>query len=637
MEIGCEGIDFSAPDFASKVFWLVGDEGLSYVRDHIAPLREDAVIVALGYQTFLWAKTSELTVFVPPDFFSVSDLTVLSENAAIAALDIVLRASINPRWTTHEGHRIDLPGIDLELAEWWTFRATQIALIVRSLEQHLIAWNMAPAVTGWDPQQHSHSGLTELIHKYLQVLIDTRHIAGPSTQLLETKEQSKRWSINLLSIKVALVMLRDRLLPRNYSPRLHGVSEHDAIIVAVESDLSRKRNDFAEILASGLDVVFVPFSSKRAGNTKRAGQVGQRLGLPTLAAPIGNPIAAKVHSWLIRARLWSRTSSTLHTPFSADHAVTTVAGELANRWGVLTSEYSAWKRYWQTKSPRCVVVVRSTASSVLPALAAADIGIPLCTVPHGVIAREWPIFPEKSTSNTEIVHLTAFTLNQSEAKRGFVATPEGLILHEYPRTRGAKGSVAWAGYKKVFLVLVDHDNVLLNGLQDAEAQANFICSVARRHPNCLFVIKDHPSGPIVRLAFPKYVAPNLVFAGRDEDLHHAIDMSDGIVLLNYWGSAAVHAFLSEKPLVRLRVGRSLSGHYPIHTPAGMVGIIKEIHSATSMEELRDFVESVERCQGTQKWVSRPRGSLARTGPRLVELIRCTRESEEWTTWLMARY
>ncbi len=623
-------IDLQASEFSGKTFWFLTDAGIECAREEILESSSEVVIVALGYKVIHWAKLSRISVFVLADFFSAPELQELSINAALAARTVVDAASQKRHWKTHDGSAIGLPGIDLYLLKSWSFTAAQIGRLIKSLGGCGIKWEIAVAKNDWDPRQHSHDDLLGLMPRYLKAQINNGRLEGPRTTFDANTPFTFDGMSDRLSMKQRLVSVRHRY-QRFMSPILTQEQlQYDAVVVAVESDLSRKRQDFVSLLEAGMNIVFVPFSSRSAGRARKTKRFGENIGLPTAIAPTGFPRAARWHSFRLRTRLRRRLSPHVakDQQFSPLEGLGSVSDELAARWGVQLAEFNAWKRFWRATATSCAIVVRSTPPSALPALAAVEVGISICTLPHGLVETGWPVLPQKKSH--DVAHLTGFALSDDERERGFVESIEGVIQHEYPRTRGQKKIIDTKSYKKSVAFLVDHNNVLLNGIMGAQIQAQNICAAARCFPEYLFIIKDHPSGPLFQYAFEEIVPENVTLSVPDEDLHALLGCVDAVVLVNYWGSAGVHAFLCDKPLLRFQEPESLSGVYPIEAPKGMMGISSHISVATSISELNSFLNEIAEGRQTGDLSVRPRHLVSSSGRQLSELIELAKEKKSWS-------
>lgn len=287
------------------------------------------------------------------------------------------------------------------------------------------------------------------------------------------------------------------------------------------------------------------------------------------------------------------------------------------RWGNLLANHRAWRRNFRRLRPETVIVARSIPSTEVAALAATSLGVNVVSIPHGVVEVVWPA-TRKAVATGRIVHAMPVVLTALEESVGFRSCSSALVAYEYPRTKGQKAET-W-DLAPTVLVLVDHGNILHNGLRDGRQQAHFLESLAARCPGVTLALKDHPSRPIFASCLSQDAPSNLMVLHPAEDLHVALQNACGVILFNYWGSAAVHAIATDLPVARFAVGRGLSGG-PSEWEVGALAALREqIPVCRSLEQAQEFVQSVSSANAGTRWTHRPRELLAVNSPTLVELL-----------------
>lgn len=618
--------------------WFISDVSLREVQELLTP--ESDAVVALGYQVVHWARERGIEVYLPPDLLEFAQLSALRSSAELAVESLVSLIDLAQKRYRIGRLDLELVRVDTENLKFWSYEAVQVALVARALEDNGIAWNFPPSPTGWDPKLHTNPDFSSLTAIYLRTLIGSGHLAGPEAPLRLRSNQSAVGRRKPVPVKLRVRMVLGGLVRRTQKAlSSREESRLDAVVVAYDSDLSRKREQFADLLDAGLRVIFVPYSSRRAGNPRRTRRMGEHIGLPVAMAPTGSCLSARIRA--LRFRRFMRSGvideRSMHEPFSPTRSLESVAKHIGARWGVLGAERAAWRRYWRQVHPHCVVVVRSIDTWSIPAFAAADKRIAVCSVPHGVAESRSGAFLAPTPEFRRIIHLTPFVVSTQERERGYVSSSSEMTLHEYPRTQGDKGSLTRRAGKHIVLILVDHNNVMMNGLTDAREQARFVCDIARSLPTVTFAVKDHPSGPVFHHAFPENFPQNVVIADPAEDLHVAIARSSAIILLNYWGSAAVHSFASIKPLARVRLGRAFSGICPPVQPIAMQVIAEDILVLSTLSETMTFIDEIVHKNFSSELCERNRSKIATIGPSLQKVVEAAALEGGWERLLDAMW
>jgi hypothetical protein len=209
--------------------------------------------------------------------------------------------------------------------------------------------------------------------------------------------------------------------------------------------------------------------------------------------------------------------------------------------------------------PALVVTARDAISYQVPTEAAQLAGVPVITLPHGVV--EWS--PQGVLApRCGIVHVGGIR-NPTDESQAIQVCRDIMITHEYPRR------------VREFVQATPRTAVQILVLTEGYLGWNSPSVLARSHQRALqiiaeasaraavgteFMLKPHPADPDDEQALMlEGMRPGtkVVVLPREADTLAAIAASDLVVGLNYVGSAMVHAVMQGCPAIRISTSHAL--------------------------------------------------------------------------------
>jgi hypothetical protein len=202
--------------------------------------------------------------------------------------------------------------------------------------------------------------------------------------------------------------------------------------------------------------------------------------------------------------------------------------------------------------PRLVITARDALPYQVPTEAARIAGVPVITLPHGVI--EWSP-PERLEPRLGVIHVAGIK-NPTAPADALRICHDVLIQHEYPR-RVREFLDEASGDTTRVLVLTEGFGAL--EVRSHQRALKSILAAARiLGPAARIALKPHPADPHDEAALMQQdepPGPCVVSLPRETDVIAAIGASDLVIGVNYVGSALFHAVSAGTPVVRMTIPR----------------------------------------------------------------------------------
>ena len=223
---------------------------------------------------------------------------------------------------------------------------------------------------------------------------------------------------------------------------------------------------------------------------------------------------------------------------------------LAEGWAAHARRLRWAVRILRRLSPDVVVTAREALAYQVPREAARAVGVPVLTLPHGVV--EWAppalLLPEQRTSHVAGIE------NPTAAPDTMVVCHDALVRYEYPR-RVRRVESTRAGTRSRILVLTDgfgsQDRPGINMSLHGEVLAQLADAAQSCGPDVQFLLKPHPGGPDdERLLIERAQGDAVEVLPREADVFVLFATCDLVVGLNSLTSALVHAAAMGRPIVR---------------------------------------------------------------------------------------
>ncbi len=234
--------------------------------------------------------------------------------------------------------------------------------------------------------------------------------------------------------------------------------------------------------------------------------------------------------------------------------------ELSAALQILASGWSAHARRlrWTVRMlrelrPQLVITARDALPYQVPTEAARIAGVPVITLPHGVV--EWSP-PERLEPSPDVIHVAGIR-NPTAPADALRICRDVLIQYEYPRRVSEFLDEAPSDTTRV-LVLTEGYGALnvrshQRGLKSVLAAARIL------GPEVSISLKPHPADPPDETALMHEGEPPsscVVTLPRETDVIAAIMASDLVIGVDYVGSAFFHVVSAGKPVVRINTLRS---------------------------------------------------------------------------------
>lgn len=223
-----------------------------------------------------------------------------------------------------------------------------------------------------------------------------------------------------------------------------------------------------------------------------------------------------------------------------------------DRWPRLVAAYRYWSDLWQEHRPAAVVTSAVYgAESLLPAVAARQLGIPTLAVPHGAMMRgDDLVASDKICYSTRALRVTleqaGIPPERFEPTRGLVAHNEYPVVPPVLHGRGTHCRIL------VLLEPSGYPGCLVQCTRFSQ-QLRALQSLRESPPDLSgryeLLLKTHPwitDRAIIEAADPQLA--ELVLPANT-DLHSVLPATDLVVALNYYGSALVHVLRAGKPVI----------------------------------------------------------------------------------------
>lgn len=223
---------------------------------------------------------------------------------------------------------------------------------------------------------------------------------------------------------------------------------------------------------------------------------------------------------------------------------------LSRRWSAELRRLR-WARAMLLRvGPALVVAGRDDLSYQLPIIAATRSGIPILTLPHGVV-EWWP--PERFAAPGRAIHVGGVR-NPTAPDGAVTPCTDAFVTYEYPhrveRLRALDGgetaitiALLTEGYGE--LSIVPELRAHREALHAAVAAASALDREVR------LLLKTHPGNPEDERHLIPTGGCEVVALPRSADLIELITNSDLVIGVNIIGSALVHAVRAGAPVLRL--------------------------------------------------------------------------------------
>jgi hypothetical protein len=242
------------------------------------------------------------------------------------------------------------------------------------------------------------------------------------------------------------------------------------------------------------------------------------------------------------------------------------------RWPKLVADFRSWCRLWDEARPDAVVVSSLyDGESQLPSEAAKRLGIPTLSIPHGGVIAPDNLLSTDYILYTYPIQKTILEHCGIRAHR-LIACRNLVPENEYPTS--SSQPVSKQGWR--LLVLTDPCGFAGNFAPTISIRDQITGLQALDHPpediaeRLSLNIKVHPGYPdqevfaVVGDRIRQKVLP------VNSELPAALEQTDLVVALNYYGSALIHALRSGKAIIFFCTTRQGSVLADLFHPAGLV-------------------------------------------------------------------
>lgn len=199
--------------------------------------------------------------------------------------------------------------------------------------------------------------------------------------------------------------------------------------------------------------------------------------------------------------------------------------------------------------PQLVITARDALPYQVPTEAAHIAGVPVITLPHGVI--EWSP-PERLARRPDVIHVGGIR-NPTAPADALRVCHDVLIRYEYPRRVHDFLDEAADGTTRVLVLTEGFGGLNVRshqrGLKSVVAAARILGSAVH------IALKPHPADPPDETALMhegELLASCVRTLPRETDVIAAIVASDLVIGVDYIGSALFHVVSAGKPVIRLR-------------------------------------------------------------------------------------
>jgi len=604
-----------------------GDPATDAVERERSSGRSDVVVLAVDSPTLTWALRAGIPSLSPPDLLSDERLERLADVAESAVDEFLADLAARTSESRIAPAISPMMALDRPLLAEWVAAALQVQEGLAALDEVGVRWTNHVFAVLWDATDHERTTAREFgtfgTPRYLARVSRSRASRHWAPRERRMRDRIRDYAV---LARGAVGTLVQRLREASKHRGARGASDARnlppgsivGVMLALEFD--RHADDLAGLAAAGHPPVLIPFERNYVGRYAKADKLIARTGHRVLIrrpARKGSLLRHRL-AFASQLRSWRRTRSGSHGPDvqAAEEALAAIAPALASRWGSMAADWECWYRLWCSTSPGAVVTVRSTASALVPLLAAAAAEVRTVSLPHGMAETRLT-----AAADPFVRHLTPFRRVEASRLSGWVSSNGAVLGREYRRAVTLFATEE-ASCPRV-VILVDQSGALVSGVDRTARLAHRLISHVEQRPGVEFIVKDHPSGPLFsRLVGPTLPA-NVTVAAPDVDLHALLATAQAVLLFDYDGSAALHATMSDLPVVRLELDGRTASRQRRMDPAwnSVLDALPRMTDLDRLDPLLDVVESAGAGGDLLEWSVRDRSGVAVGGPTLHELLR----------------
>lgn len=593
---------------------VTGHSSIRHPESHIGTSTGSNPILAIdGNSAGHWLRNGR-TVITSRDLLNDGEIRALRE-VSVPAVDLLLSqiTGVQGDLATHTAiapHEV--PVVDRNVLIDWLHEHLLLDRSLSLLESLGVEWVNRVTRTRWVPTGHDSVTVGTLLEELSPWLMN-----GAGLPPSESGGSCVPFSTRARSVAARWIELPDRL---KFS--VWRVPKGRVVAPLLSLEWSRHAVDLKRLTAAGFRPTIVPLDVSYRNRYSKAPKVASKYGHRVLMRGEINPSALVSATEIMRTRAvgWQTGLLQGHSE-SLDRAHRTLSAALPfliGRWAAMSADWQSWKRLWHLRQPAAVVVVRSTTSSILPLHAALAAGVGAVSLPHGMVEREMPL-----PGHPDVFHVTPFPVSTQAAASGWVYCPDAVLEREYVRAdRPAPAGLG--NVRRVVLVLVDQMGVHFSGALRTIKMVEDFLAFANEHMEFDFVIKDHPSGPVIGPLCRRRVTENIVVAAADADLAALIDVCSSVVFLDYEGSAVLHVHRSGRPSVHLEMDSRTRDRASSFSPQWRQ--VSRSPTVRTLAGLGRFLEGIPFSAGDGHGASATsQGSVASDGPTIEEIVgRATR-------------
>lgn len=596
------------------------------VVGHFVANPSGIIILALDMATAFAATRAGLVAVTPPDLLDHHQLEAINAESRLIGEGLIARVS-------GEGPAVEIarsptaaPVLDRALVTAFLERLLAVHVALESLDSAGVLWRNRVATVRKTPSAHERATpqtlLEELVPDYLKVVSRATGRLHWEPQRLSRGARDVLHYLGMSGARRFIDRLRARRSVRRDFADYFVLSEipRGAVLLLGRTIEFRRNRDLVDEFSAGCtELVVGSLDHSYRGVVPKIAALAAEMEIPPILTPRPKWLLKSLYSARFRWRLlrWAADYSRLQVASGERGSVLlsrAVGAFLAERWAVMAWDWHAWKSAVDKSRPGIIIGFRTAPSVHIPLHAGLAAGVPAFTLPHGVVEED----SFGADSDELLAHLTPFARMGGASSSNWLGAPWTVVAREYPEAVGTN-QAQYGDAPSRILLLVDGGSSLDRGALRARRQWEALEKFVVSQADTVFVAKDHPGQPVYAClsSTPEGVPGRLEFADQFADLHHLLGSCAGVILFDYFGSAAVHAVRAGLPTVRFEFDGRTEVRLRSVTRAWREAFLA-LPVARDLLELRVFVEGM--CSTGGALALTQRTGIATSGPALLEVV-----------------